>query len=112
MATVDHRAAIERSIRLILETAPGERPMRPTFGAGLRTMIYEPMNATTLAQIRQRVELALVEWEPRITLEKVAVTPVRNGRTGELQIEIGYWVVSTNTAHNMVYPFYLIEGRR
>ena len=100
---------IRQAIRLILETDPGERVMRPDFGAGLQALVFEPMNTTTLALARHRVEQALVTWEPRIdslTIQ-VATEPPR----GRLMIEISYRVRLTNTFYNLVYPFYLREGR-
>jgi phage baseplate assembly protein W len=104
------RAEYEEDIRIILETTPGERVMRPDFGSGLLAMVFEPVNYTTLALVKQRVEQALVVWEPRIDVREVKVTangPIRN----RLDIDIGYQVRATNTFYNLVYPFYLQEGR-
>src|SRR5262249_43940187 len=61
---------IRQAIRIILETDPGERVMRPDFGAGLRRMVFEPINTSTMALVRQRVEAALVAWEPRIEVQE------------------------------------------
>ena len=100
---------IRQSIRIILETEPGERVMRPDFGAGLRGLVFEPLNTTTTAMARHRVEQALILWEPRIHLRDVKVTadPPR----ARLDIAIEYQIRATNTFYNLVYPFYLQEGR-
>lgn len=100
---------IRQAVRLILETNPGERVMRPDFGAGLRALTFEPINTTTKALVRHRVEEALITWEPRIDQIRVEVTadPPR----GRLMIEIDYRVRATNTFYNLVYPFYLQEGK-
>jgi phage baseplate assembly protein W len=100
---------IRQAIVVILTTEPGERVMRPTFGAGLRSLVFEPINTPTLALARHRVEQALVLWEPRIDAVTVAVgaDPAR----GLMTIEIRYRVRATNTFYNLVYPFYLQEGR-
>jgi len=100
---------IRQAIRLILETNPGERVMLPDFGAGLRQLVFEPVNTTTMTLARQRVESALVIWEPRIDLQEVKVTNDRS-ESSRLNIEISYLVRSTNTFYNLVYPFYLQEG--
>src|SRR5260370_27121520 len=68
---------IRQAIRLILETDPGERVMRPDFGAGLRRMVFEPINTSTMALVQQRVEAALVAWEPRIEVKQVVVSAER-----------------------------------
>jgi len=51
-----------------------------------------------------------VTWEPRIDLRSVDVRPDR-AVPGLLLIAIQYAVRSTNTFYNLVYPFYLQEGR-
>jgi phage baseplate assembly protein W len=101
---------IRQSIRIILETDPGERVMRPDFGAGLRRLVFEPINTSTMALVQQRVEAALVAWEPRINVDDVVVSAER-ASSGVLDIRIDYTVRSTNTFYNLVYPFYLQESR-
>lgn len=101
---------IRQAIALILETEPGERVMRPDFGSGLRGLVFQPVNTTTLALVRHRVEEALVAWEPRIDLVDVAVS-ADQARSGTLLIRIGYQVRASNAFYNLVYPFYLQEGR-
>jgi phage baseplate assembly protein W len=100
---------VRQAIHIILGTNPGERVMRPDFGAGLRTFVFEPVNATTLSRVETRVREALIAWEPRIDVLGVAVTtepPVNN----KLLIAINYRVRATNSVGNLVYPFYLQEG--
>lgn len=99
---------IRQSIRIILGTAHGERAMRPTFGAGLEPLVFEPLNTATLALIRHRVQQALIEWEPRIDSVTVNVSAVPD--QGRVDIDLSYRVRKTNTFYNLVYPFYLLEG--
>jgi phage baseplate assembly protein W len=84
--------------------------MRPDFGAGLRSMVFEPINTSTMALVQQRVEAALVAWEPRIDVQEVVVSGER-AALGVLDIRIDYLVRATNTFYNLVYPFYLQEAR-
>ena len=109
IALAEYEEDIRQAIRIILGTDPGERVMRPDFGAGLRALVFEPINTSTLALARHRVEQALVLWEPRIDSITVDVTaqPTR----GLLEIAVRYRVRRTNTFYNLVYPFYLQEGR-
>jgi len=100
---------VRQAVRIILGTAPGERVMRPDFGAGLPALVFEPMSATTLELARHRVEEALILWEPRIDSIEVIVTA--DGPVGRLNIEVNYRVRATNTFYNLVYPFYLTEAR-
>ena len=59
----------------ILLTRPGERLMRPEFGAGILDYIHYPNNETTRALIVDAARRALTRWEQRITLEEVTMEP-------------------------------------
>jgi phage baseplate assembly protein W len=101
---------IRQAIRIILGTSPGERVMRPDFGAGLYALAFEPISTTTMALAKHHVEQALIRWEPRI--DSIAVTVSEEARLGRLLIDIAYRVRATNVFYNLVYPFYLLEGGR
>jgi len=108
-ALVGEEEDVRQAILLILETAQGERVMRPDFGCGLRRLVFEPLSTTLKTLVRKEVEDALVAWEPRIDVREVnVVTPREQGR---LLVDIRYVVRSTNTFYNLVYPFYLQERR-
>ena len=106
--TAVYEEDIRESIRIILGTRRGERVMRPDFGAGLEDFVFESISTTTIELLKKRVEEALIDWEPRIDVERVEV---RDERTrGRLLVSLDYRVRSTNTHYNLVYPFYLQEG--
>jgi hypothetical protein len=109
IAMAEYEEDIREAIRIILGTNPGERVMRPDFGAGLRALLFEPINTGTIALARHRVEQALVLWEPRIDSVGAEVRP--ETKRGLLNIDVRYRVRRTNTFYNLVYPFYLQEGR-
>jgi phage baseplate assembly protein W len=110
LAMVSYEEDIRQSIQIILATNPGERVMRPDFGAGLRDFVFEPADMTTINRVMTRVQEALIDFEPRITVQNVNVTidPVTKST---LYISITYMVRATNTVANLVYPFYLQEGQ-
>jgi phage baseplate assembly protein W len=108
-SVVAYEEDVRQAIRVVLGTSPGERVMRPDFGAGLDRFVFEPISPTTLTRIVDTVRDALVAWEPRIDVEDVRVTP--EGQPANiLSIELDYLVRATNTRENLVYPFYLQEG--
>jgi phage baseplate assembly protein W len=100
---------IREAIRIILGTSPGERVMRPEFGAGLDQFLFEPVTPTTVGRVERQVREALVTWEPRIDVDGVAVRP-EGAPPVVLMIELAYRVRATNARANLVYPFYLQEG--
>lgn len=104
-----HEEDIEQAIHLILLTARGERLMLPQFGAGIRNYLFEPSSSATYRSIEEAVRAALIDWEPRIDLERVEVVPDQD-EPNLLLIHVDYVVRATNTFYNRVYPFYLYEG--
>lgn len=109
IATAAYEEDIRQAIRIILGTRPGERLMRPNFGAGLHALVFEPISAKTTALVKHRVEEALINWEPRI--DEIEVSVAADPPQGRLDISIHYRVRLTNIFYNLVYPFYLLEGQ-
>lgn len=99
-------ADLDRSIRVVLVTAPGERVMRPEFGCRIWDLLFEPITANLMGLMAQAVREALAQWEPRIEVDEVDVTPAE--ADGAVDIAIGYRVRATNDRRNLVHPFYVI----
>ncbi len=100
---------VRQAILIIIQTVLGERVMRPDFGSGLHNLVFEPVNRTTMALVQNTVERALIDWEPRIEVNNLAVTTDTNQRN-TLEIDLLYTVRATNTQFNLVFPFFLLEG--
>ena len=96
---------VRQSIQIILDTEPGERIMRPTFGCGLRRYLMKPNTAATRALIQREVTIALKAWEPRIDAQSVQVSP--GDDPALVLIEILYIHKRDGRQGNLVYPFYL-----
>jgi phage baseplate assembly protein W len=100
---------VKQAIRIILETAPGERVMRPSFGCGIHDLVFEQFNETTRFAIEAAASEALITYEPRIELSAVTVD-ARDAMVGCLFVSIDYRLRRTNQEDNLVYPFYFREG--
>jgi phage baseplate assembly protein W len=61
-ATSDEAAHVEQMIEQLLFTAPGERVMRPTFGCGLRQLLFEPNGDILAAATQMAVQGSLQQW--------------------------------------------------
>jgi phage baseplate assembly protein W len=114
--TVDHTGSIkltdgvddlERSMRIVLMTAPGERVMRPQFGCRIWDLLFEPVTPNLLGLIAEAVRDSLAQWEPRIDVEEVAPEPDGDDHA-LIRIGVSYRVRATNDRRNLVYPFYVI----
>jgi uncharacterized protein len=109
IAAVAYEEDIDQAVKIVLGTDRGERLMRPGFGAGLNSFVFEPVSSATMHLLKTRVEEALIDWEPRIDVQAVKVSTA-TGEPNLLLIELTYRVRATNALRNLVYPFYLQEG--
>jgi hypothetical protein len=106
---VSHNREIEESIRLILSTIPGERPMRPEYGCGIHNYVFASIDPDTAGRMAGEVRSALVRWEPRIDVEGVDVTVDPKDQT-VAYVDIRYSVGNTNDPRNLVFPFYTLPA--
>ena len=111
VASAAYEQDIRQSILIILETAPGERVMRPNFGCGIHELVFAAVDSTTLQRVRSTVEEALRRCEARIDVLGVNVDEAATTE-GKLEVEIEYRVRKTNQTGNLVFPFYFREGGR
>jgi hypothetical protein len=100
---------IEESIRIILNTIPGERLMRPEFGCGINRFVFEKQDSAFITGLNHIIYHSLLNFEPRINFID-AVVAETDSLDGILHIQINYSIIITNTRHNIVFPFYLLEG--
>jgi hypothetical protein len=98
---------IADSIRLILGTAPGERPTRPEFGCAIHDLVFAPADSATAGRIAYEVRLSLERWEPRIMLDDVLVD-FTAAAGGVLHVDVRYRLRGNNDPRNLVFPFYVI----
>jgi phage baseplate assembly protein W len=100
---------IKQSLLILLSTSPGERVMQPTFGCGLKHHVYENIDESTITILKDLITRAILFFEPRVKLEMI-LSDASAAYEGRLDFTIMYRIISTNTRHNIVYPFYLREG--
>ena len=100
---------IRESLRILLATTPGERIMQPAYGCELKKLVFDNISTSSLTEIKDAVERAVVFFEPRIILNDITVDTEKIN-DGLIRILVDYTIRVTNTRSNMVYPFYFREG--
>jgi uncharacterized protein len=91
---------VRECICTILRTAPGERAGRPTFGAGLDRMLFEPNGIATLRLIQEEISQAIAQWEPRVSLGDVTAT-VNATDPRDVDVTITYTLIATGAQERM-----------
>lgn len=70
---LDGDAHLAQSIADILTTPLGTRLMRHDYGSLLPELIDQPFNGITQLRMFGAVAVALMRWEPRITLTRIGI---------------------------------------
>jgi phage baseplate assembly protein W len=109
VAMVSGDLDIQESLFILLSTTLGERVMLAAYGSQINQMVFQALNNSLTNQLIYLIRQAILQWEPRITVNSIDVSAV-NSFTGYCSISIIYTINQTNTRSNMVYPFYMQEA--
>jgi hypothetical protein len=102
-AQTTYATHVDQMIRQVLLTAPGERADLPEFGCGLRQLVFAPHSDALDATTKILVQKALNRWlSDQITVQHVTVSPPVAGEEEQLQVEIGYTLIETQSKQQVV----------
>jgi len=105
-AQATYQDHVDQLIRQVLLTDPGERVNLPTFGAGMRRLLFAPMSSSLAATTTLVVTQSLNQWIPdQIKLLKVTVTTPDQDASlpdGTVQVIVAYQLVETRTVRQTV----------
>lgn len=105
ITSTDH-AHIHESILQILGTRPGERFMNPEFGSHVRDLVFEPNGSVLRGLLRHYIIDDVERWEKRVIVTDVSFDESPEAIDEHtLYIRISYWVIDTQVAGNLVWPF-------
>ena len=106
---LEDEADIASSLEILLTTALGERTMLPQYGCNLDELVFESLDTRMKTLMADKVQTAILFFEPRIEIETVRLDDSRQ-LEGLILIEVVYTVKATNSRFNFVFPFYKLEG--
>jgi Bacteriophage baseplate protein W len=107
-AQTDYASHVAQMIQQVLLTDPGERVCNPTFGAGLRRLLFAPMNSSLVATTKLTVTQALNQWlSNQIKVQDVTVATEAGSTggpvpgpplpSGAILIQVTYVLIETQT---------------
>lgn len=86
--------AIKYNLINFFLTNPGERPLNPNFGGGLRDFIFEQISNENIDFLLEDVSSKIGEYFPNVQIEDLNV--LRNEDNNQITINFTYRVVNTN----------------
>jgi uncharacterized protein len=109
---VTNETDINESLNILLSTTLGERVMQPDYGCNLEEYLFDPLNASLIGYLKDRVQNSILFYEPRITVTSIDVTADGSFDLleGKFTITIEYTISQTNSRFNYVYDFYVNEA--
>lgn len=93
IALLKDEEAVKEAIRNLLLTDPGERPMQPNLGGGIRGLLFENMTPGVLKLIQDRVETTIKTFEPRARL--IDVTVATTFDENQVGVRVQFYIVNS-----------------
>lgn len=91
LITVKNETAIARSLRNLVLTNRGERFFDSNLGSRVNNLLFENLDDITASSVRSEIENVINNYEPRVELISVEVTPDYDN--GELNAVVRYFIV-------------------
>ena len=88
---VEDVVAVKRALKNLVQTNFYERPFQPELGCGIRELLFEHFTPMTKVFIERKIEEVIVNYEPRVNLQNVAVDDDQD--RNRLVVDIYFYVV-------------------
>jgi len=96
-------AAIKNNLINYFLTNPGERPLNPTFGGGLRAFIFEQITTNNLDFLEERISSDLSTFFPNIKIGNLEI--LKHEDTNTITVSLTYSVINTNINDTLQIDF-------
>jgi phage baseplate assembly protein W len=73
LETLEDVDSVKQSMRAILMTRRGSRPMNPLFGSDVHKILFEKINNATSILLRNEIQRSITTWDPRIEILDIVV---------------------------------------
>lgn len=108
LIAIKNETAISRSIRNLVLTNRGERFFNQTLGSSISSLLFEQVDDFTASQISDEIRFVITNYEPRVDLNSVEVTP--NYDEGSFDVVIRYQIVGIQATSQQL-SFVLLPSR-
>jgi len=94
-------AAVKNSISNLVQTSFLERPFHPEIGAGIRALLFEPVDLITALSLKDRITSVIDEFEPRV--KNVTIQIQDDSERNAYIITIGFTVFNNRNEEFQLY---------
>jgi len=91
LSVVNNDNSIKQAVKNIILTSPGEKPFQPLVGSSVNRLLFEPLDAFTADAIAEEIRTTINQYEPRVALTRVDVTPIYENN--KLNVSLEYRIV-------------------
>jgi phage baseplate assembly protein W len=95
--------AIKNNLINYFLTNPGELPLNPTFGGGLRAFIFEQIAEGTLIGLEQNISSNIENVFPMIIIDSLEI--LRNDDYNTLTVMLKYSIANSNVNETLNFEF-------
>ena len=96
LVALKNESAIARSVKNIVLTNPGEKFFNENFGSRISESLFENINDISASIIRGEIKSSLKNYEPRVDVKRVNVTP--NYDSNEFNVTIVYEIIGADVS--------------
>ena len=95
--------AIKNNLINYFLTNPGERPLNPTFGGGLRAFIFQQISENSLDGLKENVSLKLETYFPNVIINSLDV--LKRNDENSVVVQLKYSIANSNINDNLTFQF-------
>ena len=97
------KAAIKNNLINYFLTNPGERPLNPSFGGGLRAFIFQQITTDNLDFLEERIQQDLNTFFPNVAVGNLEI--LRQEDLNTITVSLTYNVINTNINDTLEIDF-------
>jgi len=95
--------AIKNNLINYFLTNPGEIPLNPTFGGGLKSFIFQQISENSLDGLKENVSLKLETYFPNVIINSLDV--LKRDDENSVVVQLKYSIANSNINDDLTFQF-------
>lgn len=107
ISAVTNENSIKQAIKNLILTVPGEKPFQPLVGSRVYELLFEPLDPFTMDSIRDEIINTVTQYEKRVDLVNVYVTPIYENN--KINVTVEYRVIGVPIVEEITFVLQKLE---